>query len=40
MSLNKDGKIQFEPREKAHIFKEFHSELATHLLKKLPIAPN
>lgn len=38
--LIEDGTIQFEPRENANIFKKFYSELATDLVKKLPIAPN
>ena len=38
--LTKDGKIRFEPRENANIFKKFYPELATNLVKKIPIAPN
>ena len=36
----KDGTIQVEHWEKANIFKRFYFELATDLVKKLPIAPN
>lgn len=38
--LSKDGKIEFEHRGNANILKKFYSELATDLLKKLPVAPN
>ena len=32
--------IQFKPRKNAEIFKNFYPELATILVKKLPIGPN
>ena len=40
ISLNKDGTIQFEPLENKNIFKNFYSELAIDLVKKLPVARN
>ena len=40
ISLNKDGTIQFEPLENKNIFKNFYSELAIDLVKKLAIARN
>ena len=38
--MNKDGTIQFEPREKRKHSQRFYSELATNLVKELPITPN
>ena len=38
--LNEYGKVNFEPKENANIFKNFFSNLAEDLLKKLPIPKN
>lgn len=32
--MNKEGTIQFDPRENANAFKKFYPELATNLIKK------
>ena len=40
VSQNKDGSIQFEPHKNAKVFKKLYSELATNLVKRLPITPN
>ena len=38
-SLTKDGTIQFQPRKNTSISKKFFFEVATNLVKKLPITP-
>ena len=38
--LNVNGKLNFEPKVNAHIFKNFFSNLADDLLKKLPNPKN
>lgn len=37
--MNKEGTIQFDPRENANAFKKFYPELATNLIKKQSFAP-
>ena len=32
--------VQFEPTKKANIFKDFYSDLAGKLVRKLPVVPN
>ena len=38
--LEKDGILSFDPKTNAEIFKDFYSNLANNLVKKLPIPPN
>ena len=38
--LKKDGILSFDPNANAEIFKDFYSNLANDLLKKLPNPPN
>ena len=38
--LEKDGILSFDPKTNAEIFKDFHSNLANNLVKKLPTPPN
>ena len=38
--LEKDRILSFDPNANAEIFKDFHSNLANDLLKKLPNPPN
>ena len=38
--LEKDGILSFDPQTNAEIFKDFYSNLANNLVKKLPTAPN
>ena len=38
--LNENGKLNFEPKVNANIFKNFFSNLADNLLKKLPNPKN
>ena len=40
ITLKNDGAIQFEPLKNANIFKEFYSDLAGKLMRKLPVALN
>ena len=37
--LEKDGILSFDPKTNAEIFKEFYSNLANNLVKKLPTPP-
>ena len=39
-ALKNDGAIQFEPTKNANIFKDFYSDLAGNLVRKLPVALN
>ena len=38
--LEKDGILSFDPKTNAEIFKDFYSNLANNLVKKLPTPPN
>ena len=38
IALKNDGAIQFEPIKNANIFKDFYSDLAVTLVRKLPVA--
>ena len=38
--LEKDGILSFDPKSNAEIFKDFYSNLANNLVKKLPTPPN
>ena len=38
--LEKGGSLSFDPKTNAEIFKDFYSNLASDLLKKLPSSPN
>ena len=38
--LEKDGILSFDPKTNAEIFKDFYSNLAKNLVKKLPTPPN
>ena len=38
--LEKDGILSFDPKGNAEIFKDFYSNLANDLVKKLPNPPN
>ena len=38
--LEKDGILSFDPKTNAEIFKNFYSNLANNLVKKLPTPPN
>ena len=38
--LEKDGILSFDPKTNAEIFKDFYSNLANNLVKKLPTLPN
>ena len=40
IALKNDGAIQFEPTKNANIFKDFYSDLAGTLVRKLPVALN
>ena len=40
IALKNDAAIQFEPTKNANIFKDFYSDLAGTLIKKLPVAHN
>ena len=40
VALKNDGAIQFEPKKKTNIFKDFYSDLARNLVEKLPVALN
>ena len=40
IALKNDGAIQFEPMKNANIFKDFYSDLAGTLVRKLPVALN
>ena len=40
IALENDGAIQFEPTKNANIFKDFYSDLAGTLMRKLPVALN
>ena len=40
ISLEKDGILSFDPKTNAEIFKDFYSNLANNLVKKLPTSPN
>ena len=37
-ALWKDGAIQFEPIKNANTFKDFYSDLARNIVRKLPVA--
>ena len=37
--LEKDGILSFDPKTNAEIFKDFYSNLANNLVKKLPAPP-
>ena len=37
--LEKDGILSFDPKTNAEIFKDFYSNLANNLVKKLPTPP-
>ena len=38
--LEKDGILSFDPKTNAEIFKDFYSNLANNLVRKLPTPPN
>ena len=38
IALKNDGAIQFEPTKNVNIFKDFYSDLAGKLVRKLPVA--
>ena len=38
--LTKDGTNLFEPCKNGNIFKKFYPEVATNIVKQLPVAPN
>ena len=40
IALKKDGAIQFKPTKNANTFKDFYSDLAGNLVRKLPVAIN
>ena len=40
IALKDNGAIQFEPTKNANIFKDFYSDLAGNLVRKLPVALN
>ena len=40
IALKNDGAIQFEPTKNANIFKDFYSDLAGKLVRKLSVALN
>ena len=40
INLKNDGAIQFEPTKNVNIFKDFYSDLAGNLVRKLPVALN
>ena len=40
IALKKDGAIHFEPTKNANIFKDFYSDLAGTLLRKLRVVLN
>ena len=40
ITLKNDGPIQFKTRENANIFKDFYSDLAGKLVRKLPVKLN
>ena len=40
IAFKKDGTIQFEPIKNSNVFKDFYSNLAGNLVRKLPVALN
>ena len=40
LCLGKDGNLSFDPETNTEIFKNFYSNLAGNLVKKLPSLPN